>query len=302
MKKSVLIIKPAYSETLDPDSSGIVSLGDILRSTVILNLFPPSEYEVTWLVDKKGAALLKDNPYISRVLVVNIFTPQLLLSESYDILVNLEKDQGICAMCENIHAWERYGFRLHDGQVAAHQYSEEALTFTKDPEAKRNKNKSWSEVLYEMLGYVYTNEEYIFWYVPDSTVQYDIGFNHKIGAKFPTKAWNGWEHLEKELWRKSVSWQQGEGDLEEYFEWIASCGTIVTNDSLGLHVALAMNKKVVALFGPTLASEVHDHPNLVKLVSATGDVKDISVGDVIEGIKWINLKSIPKNCHIIRGA
>lgn len=53
-RKRVLIIKPGYSETLDPDDSGVVSLGDILRTTVILYLYPPEQYHVTWLVDSRG--------------------------------------------------------------------------------------------------------------------------------------------------------------------------------------------------------------------------------------------------------
>lgn len=71
-------------------------------------------------------------------------------------------------------------------------------------------------------------------------------------------------------------------------DWIGSCGTIVTNDSLGLHIALAFNKRVVALFGPTLASEVHSCSNLIKLVSHTGNVADITVNQVDKAIEEIN--------------
>src|SRR5204863_481959 len=67
-RKRVLIIKPGYSETLDADASGIVSLGDILRTTVVLHLFPPERYHVTWLVDPKGVPLLHGNPFIHRLL------------------------------------------------------------------------------------------------------------------------------------------------------------------------------------------------------------------------------------------
>ena len=91
-RKRVLIIKPGYSEMLDPDNSGVVSLGDILRTTVILHLFPSDHYHVTWLVDQKGVPLLKGNSHIHRLLTVNAFTPHLLLSEWFDIVVNFEKE------------------------------------------------------------------------------------------------------------------------------------------------------------------------------------------------------------------
>ncbi len=288
MKKRVLIIKPGYSETLDPDESGIVSLGDILRSTVILHQFPPEEFEVTWVVDQKGVPLLQNNPYIARLLSINVFTPQLLLSETFDILLNLEKDLGICAMCENIRAWERYGFRFHQSELRSDKHSEEALKFTQDEEAKRSKDKSWSQVLYEMLGKQYNGEQYILSH-KDVEEKYNVGLNHLIGKKFPSKAWTryNWEGLELKLAVNGYKscWQQGESDLESYINWIASCKTIVTCDSLGLHIGLALGKNVVALFGPTLASEVHDCKNLTKIISETGKVADITVEEVMKVVE-----------------
>lgn len=261
-RKRVLILKPGYGETLDPDTSGVVSLGDILRTTVILHLFPPAEYEVTWVVDKAGVALLHNNPYIDRLLVINPFTPHLLLSEWFDIVVNFEKEPGICAVADRVPAWRRFGFRLDPvtHKAKAYDYSDEALSFTTDPAAKRQKGKSWSEVLYEMLGARYAGQPQILGYRPQGQNTHDVGLNHLIGRKFPLKRWpsDHWQALHDRLSANglSVSWQQGENDLEDYIDWINSCRLLVTNDSLGLHIALALGKPVVALFGPTLASEV----------------------------------------------
>lgn len=269
-RKRVLIIKPGYSETLDPDDSGIVSLGDILRTTVILHLFPSDQYHVTWLVDQKGVALLKGNPFIHRLLVVNSFTPHLLLSEWFDIVINFEKEPGICAVSDRIPAWRRYGFRL-DPQThtaVSYDHADEALSFTTDPDAKRRKVKSWSEILYEMLGCRYEGQSYILGYQPNSKIVHDVGFNHLIGAKFPLKRWpeNHWQDLHADLSRDyKVCWQQGTNDIEDYIEWIASCRLLVTNDSLGLHIALGLGRPVVALFGPTISGEVDD-PKLIRII------------------------------------
>lgn len=260
-RKRVLIIKPGYSETLDPDTSGIVSLGDILRTTVILHLFPSDQYHVTWLADQKGASLLRGNPFIHRLLLINPFTPHLLLSEGFDIVINFEKEPAICAVADRIPAWRRYGFRLdHDTHEAvAYDNADEALSFTTDPDAKRNKAKSWSSILYEMLGHEYQGQPYVLGYKPRTEILYDVGFNHLIGAKFPLKRWPeaNWQALHDDLTQDySVCWQQGANDIEDYIDWIASCRMLVSNDSLGLHIALALGKPVVALFGPTIASEV----------------------------------------------
>lgn len=267
--KRILIIKTGYSETLDPDDSGIVSLGDILRTTVILHLFPSDQYHVTWLVDQKGIPLLKGNPQIHRLLSVNHFTPHLLLSEWFDIVINFEKEPGICAVSDRIPAWRRYGFRLNPQthSAVAYDHSVEALSFTTDSSAKRNKAKSWSNILYEMLGHKYTGQPYSLGYQPQSEIQYDVGLNHLTGKKFPLKRWPEaqWNELHDKLaTQHSVCWQQGNNDIEDYIEWIASCRVLVTNDSLGLHIAIALGKPVVALFGPTIATEV-EGDNLVKI-------------------------------------
>lgn len=268
-RKRVLIIKPGYSETLDPDDSGVVSLGDILRTTVILHLYPPEHYHVTWVVDQKGAPLLKGNPFIHRLLVINPFTPHLLLSEWFDIVINFEKEPGICAVADHIPAWRRYGFRLdpQSHTAVAYDHSDEALSFTTDPSAKRLKAKSWSNILYEMLGHRYEGQSYVLGYEPKTPLRHDVGLNHLIGRKFPLKRWpqDYWQQLHDRLAADhTVSWQQGENDLEDYIDWIASCRVMVTNDSLGLHIALALGKPVVALFGPTIATEV-EGPSLTRL-------------------------------------
>lgn len=311
-RKRVLILKPGYSETLDSDDSGVVSLGDILRTTVILHLFPPHEYEVTWVVDQKGVPLLRGNPYIDRLLVINPFTPHLLLSEWFDIVINFEKEPGICAVADRIPAWRRYGFRLDAVTHRPHAYdlSDEALSFTTDIHAKRSKAKSWSGILYEMLGENYTGQPYILGYQPQSVVSHDVGLNHLIGSKFPLKRWpeSRWHDLHDDLSKRHhVSWQQGKNDIEDYIDWIHSCRVLVTNDSLGLHIALALGKPVVALFGPTVATEV-DAPDLVCLtpqidwncipclesrcMQSVSCMEHISLGDVKKAVENLLVQAI----------
>jgi heptosyltransferase-2 len=274
-KHRVLILKMGYSETLDPDTSGVVSLGDILRTTSVLHAFPPDKYEVTWLADKKGIGLLKGNPYIHRILTVNPFTPYHLMSDWFDIVVNFEKDPGICAMADKISAWRRYGFRFDHVTHEAHAYdnSDQALSMSKSMSFKREQTKSWSTVLYEMIGLQYNHESYILGYQPKSQEVYDIGLNHQVGGKFPIKRWPdpNWHQLNDTLASEySFSWQQGMDNIESYIEWINSCRLIITNDSLGLHIGLALRKKVVALFGPTKANEVDECDCLIKLTPDVG--------------------------------
>lgn len=55
--------------------------------------------------------------------------------------------------------------------------------------------------------------------------------------------------------------------LREFLALIDACDALVTSDSLGLHAALALGKKVVALFGPTSAAEIDIYGRGVKVVA-----------------------------------
>ena len=109
-----------------------------------------------------------------------------------------------------------------------------------------------------MVGAQWKMEEYVIGYKPTSKEKNDIGFNYLVGNKWPLKGWpmEYWKKLEKQIGPKySVSWQRGRDNMEEYFEWIKSCRVLVTNDSFGMHIAIALKKKFVAIFGPTHCQE-----------------------------------------------
>lgn len=259
-KEKVLIIKPGYSETLDEEIGMITSLGDVLRSTVLLHLYKNAH--VTWLVDEKAFPLLKGNSFIQKILPYDITSILQLQSERFDTVINLEKVPGICAFSDSIHAWRRYGFRFdpENGVALAYDGSQHVLEICMDYEYKKKTKKYWDEILFEMVGASWQGEGCILGYKPESEVKYDIGFNYDVGKKWPNKAWpmEFWKELENLIGNKyTITWQKGLKNMEEYIEWINSCYLFITNDSLGLHIASALNKEIIALFGPTHADEVY---------------------------------------------
>ena len=272
-REKVLIIKPGYSETLDPETSGVVSLGDILRTTALLHLFPEDRYHVTWLVDEYGLPMLRGNAMIHRILRINPFTPYHLIREHFDVVINLEKDPGICALADAIPAWRRYGFRFdnRNGTVATYEHGHEALYLAENPDYKRFQNKTWLQILFTMLGAEYRGEPYVLGHVPEAPPDIDFGLNYRVGRKFPSKAWpmDNWRTLHDGLGADyTLSWQPADDDvenIEDYIDWVARCRVLVTHDSLGLHIALALARPIVALFGPTIPGEIDDTPDLVKL-------------------------------------
>lgn len=264
MFTKILIMKLGYSETLDPEITRIPSLGDVLRTTPILwalkEKYPDSK--ITWLVDRQAEGLLRGNPLIDRILVWDEFVPFQLMKEKFDVLVNLEKIPGVCALSDIIDAWVKYGFRFDSVNGIYHAY-ERGLDFIDYIEKKKigKSRDCWQKILIEMMGAEWKGQEYIIGYKPKLGKTYDVGLNYTVGSKWPHKAMSveKWQKLEKELTKEGykVSWQHGADDLYEYIDWINSCGIIISNDSLGLHIAFALKKKVIGLFGPTDSKEIY---------------------------------------------
>ncbi len=258
--KKILIIKLGHSETLDPEISQTTSLGDVLRTTVILHNL--KDAHVTWLVDEKAYPLLEGNPGIHRILRYDLSSVLQLKAEAFDTVINFEKVPGLCALADSIPAWKRYGFRFDAaaGEAKAYDGCERVFTLCKDPAAKKSHTESWQKLLMDIIGAPWTGQEYVLGYKPKAAESFDIGFNHIVGPKWPTKAWpeTHWKRLETLLDPEaSISWQKGLNNLYDYIEWIQSCRTLVTCDSLGLHIALALKKPVVVVYGPTNANETY---------------------------------------------
>ncbi len=270
MPSRVLLVKAGYGETLDPDTDGAVSLGDILRSTVLLHAFPAATHHVTWLVDPAGAPLLANNPAIARVVTARRAVPPALAQERFDIVVNLEKHAGLCRALEQISATVRHGFRYDEASklVRPCAHTRPVFEIVRSAAGKRQNARSWSTLLFAMIGKRYAGEPYLMAAPDVPAPTHDVGLNHLVGTKFPHKRWpdQQWLALEKALSPNvSVSWQEGRNDIATYIDWIARGRSLVTNDSLGLHIAIALGKPAVALFGPTHAAEIDDWPGLTKL-------------------------------------
>jgi len=260
----VLIIKLGLSETLDPEVGRVSSLGDVLRTTPILHAVKEKypESKITWLVDEAAEPLLHGNKLIDNLIVWDSFTGFQLLAEKFDIVVNLEKILGLCAIANRINAWKKYGFRFDEvtGSYNVFEGAEYAFDLCTKRNVKQSNEKVWQQILVEMIGGTWTEQPYVLGYQPKSKEVNDIGFNFKVGSKFPEKAWPdaSWKELEKMLTAddKTISWQEGLSNLYEYIDWINTNRILVTNDSLGLHIAMALDKKVVAMFGPTSSKEL----------------------------------------------
>jgi heptosyltransferase-2 len=267
--RKVLIIKTGYSEFLDRGISTTVSLGDVLICTSLLHLF--KEDDVTWVTSHQARELLSHNPFIHEL--VNFGTDaleRLRLLEPFDILINLEKDMGLCVMAGQLKAAKRFGFYFSDKTHNIETRTKSTSYLLAGQENHRDIEKNALEILYETVGKVWEGQGLILHHQPKSGVQYDFGFNWAVGDKWPTKKWpmNHWKELERLLTTEySISWQEGHTNLLKYIDWISSCRVIVTSDSLGQAIGSALGKKVITLYGPTNSQRMRNVPHVTVVPS-----------------------------------
>lgn len=260
--RKVLIIKTGFSEFLDRGISTTVSLGDVLFCTAILHLF--KQDQVTWITAFQARELLKNNPYITEVL---IFGPKVLgqiRDREFDVIINLEKDIGICALVSQIRAKRHYGFYFNDRSHQISTYKKATRYLLSGQENQRAIDKNFFEILYETIEKEWKGQGAVL-AAPPRKEKFAVGFNHSVGTKWPTKAWpmEQWKKLEQLLVDDySISWQQGFSNLKKYTDWINSCRVIVTSDSLGQILGQALGKQIVGLYGPTDHRRLRGVPNI----------------------------------------
>ncbi|MBU4334058.1 MAG: hypothetical protein KKD07_06420, partial [Candidatus Omnitrophica bacterium] len=182
-----------------------------------------------------------------------------LSDEGFDIVVNFEKTDDVLAFCCSLKAKDFYGFKENGFNSNGKSFEKTQLLFMSESVENRKRNKDcWQKILAEAIGKEWKGEGYILGYKPKSEKKYDIGFNWTTGKRWVNKSWpeSYWKELEVLINDQySITWQQGFDNLYEYIDWINSCELIVTADTLGLHIGLALKKRVLGLFGPTSPHE-----------------------------------------------
>jgi heptosyltransferase-2 len=265
----VLIIKLGYQHDIPNEVSRVVSLGSVLRSTVLLHLFENSE--VTWVTSRYALPLIKGAKGVTHALSYDSLVSLGLTHERFDIVVNLEAAWEFCALAESISAAERFGFALDKTgeKVIALKGAEKALAQAFCPQARRKEVKPYQQTYYDIMGGNWQGEPLVLGYKPAGGEKFDVGFNMHVGERWQNKDWPmpRWEALDDLLTdRYTLSYQDVVNDLPQYLEWLNSCKIVVSNDSLGLYAALALGKKVVGLFGPTSADRCHVYGRGLKLI------------------------------------
>ena len=57
-----------------------------------------------------------------------------------------------------------------------------------------------------------------------------------------------------------------DNDLRSFFALMDIPGVVITGDTMALHAATALRKRVVCLFGPTSSNEIEDYGRIIKVI------------------------------------
>jgi len=177
-------------------------------------------------------------------------------------------------------------------------------------DVKKANTKSYQQIIYEILDldlpveppiiHISDNErvkvaakEFVKNIFPKKPV---VGLNVGVGAKWPSKGWplKSWQELIEKLGsnkynllllggpeevgiikqlKKDFSYvidTRCDNSLLEFAAIVDLCDLVITADTLTLHIATALQKKIITLFGPTSADEIELYGKGVKLSSSDG--------------------------------
>jgi ADP-heptose:LPS heptosyltransferase len=290
------------------------AVGDVLRTTSILKPLKkkyPESY-IEWCTRRNSLELFKHNSIVDEVIVFEDDAPFRINSEKYDIVINLDTSKLSSAIAASAKGKEKVGFVLNgNGFVeAASANAEQWLKMSAFDDVKKANQKSYQEIMYEILGLelpvepplihlsdkeksTISKKDFVKSILPNKPV---IGLNVGVGTKWPNKGWplKRWKELIAKLSSEdyNVLLLGGPEEVEiinqlkaefkyitntgcdnsilEFAAIVDSCDLIITADTLALHIATSLRKRIVSLFGPTSSNEIELYGSGIKLSSPDG--------------------------------
>ena len=264
---------------------------------------------IDWLVEEKNKDTLTGNKYINNIIINNSKVFSFLTSTKYNIVINLDLAPESLAFATMAMADKKIGYWLDGNRKikASNKYARQwLLTSAYDTLKKENKNtyQYWMAKITELSK---DNYEIIVpiskqaklkaknLNIPKSNKKI-IGINPSSSKRWKMKKWNldkfikltkilsdkgytilllgGTEDefeinkiLSKKI--KNVYSTGLNNSVQEFFAIINLCDIIVCGDTMAMHAALGLKKKVVAIFGPTSSNEIEMYNRGIKVIPKT---------------------------------
>ncbi len=254
--------------------------GDVVRTTPLLRKIRERVpgCEINWLTHYPQL-LAKD--YVDNALSVDIENIVWLQSNTFDWLINLDKDRLAISLANTIKAKRKSGFCMDEtGKCSYFLYKpakEKWLTGIWDDLSKKNQ-KNYMEEIFDICGYKFQGEQYIVEDELEGELPWDIdrskkvvGLNTGCGPRWLSRLWpeEYWIDLSRRLLQRNIevvllgaeaedkrnvkiskesgAKYFGHFDLKTFTHLINQCDLVVTAVTMAMHIVIGLNKKIVVL-------------------------------------------------------
>ena len=255
------------------------AIGDVIRTTPLVKTYKKMypDCKITWLT-QTPAILPKGQ--IDEILKFDFASSLYLQEAQFDIAINLDKEKEASALLLKVKANEKYGYILKDNvsqpanELAFHKYH----TGLFDDVSQAN-TLNYCQEIYALCGLEYQGEPYLLdnhanagyvWPQIDKTKKV-IGLNTGCGDRWTTRLWPidyfielakklindgfevillGGEQEDKrnlEIKEKSGAKYLGYFSLHQFINLIDQCDLVVTQVTMGMHLTLGLQKKIVLM-------------------------------------------------------
>lgn len=259
------------------------ALGDVIRTTPILKALEDKygTCKFTWLTNFPD--IIK-NTRAQKILQLNAINFSILLNSEFDIVINLDKEQEACLLSSKIKAVNKFGFYLNDNKIDGFNEAAQIkiVTGINDDISKLN-TKSYLQEIFDICDLEFDFQEYEINLNQDLAKEWKsrfsklskgktiVGLNTGCGPRWKTRLWpvNNWITLSKflieqgyfvvllggeqedtqniEIAAKSGAFYQGFYSLEEFIALSANMNIVVTQVSMMMHIATALQKEMVLM-------------------------------------------------------
>ncbi len=266
--KKILIIK-------------LAAMGDVIRTTPLISalkkIYPDTH--ISWLTQFPD--VLPQNE-IDKIYSWNETSLFVLQNKVFDIAVNLDKEEEACILLDKVTAKQKYGFIWNNNHIDAATPAAEHKLLTGFFDHISIKNtKNYLQEIFEICHLKFNDEEYLLNYDKELAKKWRskleqinggkkiIGLNTGCGDRWLTRLWphefwvkyikllqkNGFfpvvlggpqeDEKNKKLAAETSCHYPGTYSLKEFFAITDACDMIVTQVSMMMHIATALQKKMI---------------------------------------------------------
>lgn len=242
--------------------------GDVLRTTILLNQFKHDN--IYWLTSVRNKDIL-NSKLIKKVFFIEDLSHYYNII-NYDLVISLNEEYPFD---ERPLYSKLIGIDKHKTYTVESKYWFNMSLISNYGDSVANKLKkenriSYNQILIEMVGGKWEEQEYVFDYEPIKSNK--IGLIKTVNGVWKSKQWNGFDELYNLLKKDyDVSFLDIKPTVKEHIDDIYNCGLIVCPDTFGMHIAIALKKKVIALFNSTSPHEIYDYGRMIKITSPLQD-------------------------------